>query len=121
MPIAGRKKIEFDLAEVERLAQTMDSDKEIALALGISEDTLGRRKRDSADFADAIKKGKAKGRAFVGGKLMEKIADGDTAAMIFYLKAKAGWKEKQEITGSFTSEVPEGLLAIKKAYIEANK
>ena len=99
----------------------MDSDKEIALALGISEDTLGRRKRDSADFADAIKKGKAKGKAFVGGKLMEKIADGDTAAMIFYLKAKAGWKEKQEITGSFTSEVPEGLLAIKKAYIEANK
>lgn len=96
-----RQEIPIDLKKVEEYAQVCDSEAEIALALGISQDTLTRRKKAYADFAEAIKRGKAKANVFVGGKLMQKIKDGDTTAMIFYLKSRCGWKEtsRQEITG----------------------
>lgn len=98
----GRKPIEIDLKKVEEYAQVCDSEEEIARALGISQATLTRRKQDSDDFAEAIKKGRAKANIFVGGKLMEKIKDGDTASIIFYLKTRAGWKEtnRTELTGA---------------------
>lgn len=97
----ARTPIPIDLAKVENFAQYCDSEEEIALALGISQDTLTRRKQDSADFAEAIKRGRAKANVFVGGKLMEKIKAGDTASIIFYMKARAGWRDTQrtELTG----------------------
>ena len=53
------------------------------------------------NFATAIKKGKAKANAFVGGKLMALIREGNPAATIFYMKSRCGWKEtdRKEITG----------------------
>lgn len=64
-----RPRIQIDLEKVEQLAQVCDNEEEIALALGISYRTLRNRKKDFANFATAIKKGKAKANAFVGGKL----------------------------------------------------
>lgn len=95
------KMIEVDLKKVEEYAQACDSEEEIALALGISYSTLRRRKADSEQFEQAIKRGKAKANVFVGGMLMKKIKSGDTTAMIFYLKSRCGWKEttRQEISG----------------------
>lgn len=74
---------------------------QIAAALGISERTLRSRKGEIADFADAIKRGKAKGIALVTNKLMESIKGGNMTGMIFFLKTQAGWKETnvQEHTG----------------------
>lgn len=95
-------RIQIDLKKVEEYAQVCDSEEEIALALGISYATLQRRKKDFEEFAEAIKRGKAKANVFVGGKLMQKIKDGDTASTIFYLKARCGWREidRREITGA---------------------
>lgn len=97
-----KPRIPIDLAEVERLAQVCDNEEEIALALGISYRTLQNRKKDFANFATAIKKGKAKANAFVGGKLMNLIKEGNPAAIIFYMKSRCGWREtvRQEITGA---------------------
>lgn len=92
-----RTKIEIDLKKVEEYAQVCDSEQEIALALGISQDTFTRRKKDRADFAEALKRGKAKANIFVGGKLMELIKNGNVAATIFYLKSRCGWTEKQDV------------------------
>ncbi|MFC1079591.1 antitoxin Xre-like helix-turn-helix domain-containing protein [Pasteurella multocida] len=92
-----KPKIEIDLDTVEKLSANGLTQQQIADALGISERTLRNRKSNSADFADAIKRGKAKGIAFVTNKLMEQIKSGNTTAMIFFLKSQAGWKEKQEI------------------------
>ena len=91
-----RPRIQIDLEKVEQLAQVCDNEEEIALALGIS-----YRKKDFANFATAIKKGKAKANAFVGGKLMSLIREGNPAATIFYMKSRCGWKEtdRKEITG----------------------
>ncbi len=97
----SRQKIPIDLKKVEEYAQVCDSEEEIALALGVSQATLIRRKKTYDDFANAIKRGKAKANVFVGGKLMQKIKDGDTASIIFYLKSRCGWREgnRTELSG----------------------
>lgn len=96
-----RTKIEIDLKKVEEYAQICDNEEEIALALGISYSTLKNRKREFTQFATAIKRGKAKANAFVGGKLMQLVREGNPTATIFYMKARCGWKdvERKEITG----------------------
>lgn len=120
----ARREIPIDLKKVEEYAQLCDNEAEIALALGISQDTLTRRKQTRADFAEAIKRGKAKANIFVGGKLMQKIKAGDTASIIFYLKTRCGWKETQKIEADVKArgEIPEGLPAMyAKLKKEASK
>lgn len=90
----GRKKIEIDIAEVERLAGLGLTQEEIALSLGISERTLYENKAKSAEFAEAIKSGKAKTKRTVTNKLMEKIEDGDLGAIIWYEKTRLGFNDK---------------------------
>lgn len=90
------RKIEIDLAKVESLAAQGLTEEQIADALGISPRTLTNRKRDSADFADSIKRGKAKGIAVVTSKLMEQVKSGNVTAMIFFLKTRGGWSERQD-------------------------
>ena len=96
-----KPKIHIDLKQVESLAANGLTQEQIASALGISERTLRSRKGEIADFANAIKRGKAKGIALVTNKLMESIKGGNMTGMIFFLKTQAGWKETnvQEHTG----------------------
>lgn len=82
-----------DLKLVEKLAAQGITQKQIAANLRISEDTLGRRKKDNADFAEAIKRGQALGVVYVTSELMKQIKAGNTTATIFFLKCQAGWKE----------------------------
>ena len=97
-----KPKIKIDLAKVESLAANGLTQEQIACALGISEQTFYKRKRDNIEFIDAIKRGKAKGIALVTNKLMESIKGGNMTGMIFFLKTQAGWKETnvQEHTGA---------------------
>ena len=103
-----KPKIHIDLKQVESLAANGLTQEQIAAALGISESTLTKRKRESADFTDAIKRGKAKGIALVTNKLMESIKGGNMTGMIFFLKTQAGWKETnvQEHTGANGADLP---------------
>ena len=43
------------------------------------------------------RKGKAKAVMSVSEKLMDKINNGDTTSIIFYLKCQAGWKDKDNV------------------------
>lgn len=97
-----KPKIQIDLAKVEQFAQVCDNEEEIALALGVSYSTLLNRKKESEDFREAIKRGKAKANVFVGGRLMSLIKEGNAAATIFWMKAKCGWREtnRTELTGA---------------------
>lgn len=108
----ARKEIPIDLEKVEEYAQVCDSEEEIAIALGISYRTLQRRKKDFVEFGEAIKRGKAKANIFVGGKLMQKIKEGDTASTIFYLKSRCGWREvnRTEVTGKDGGPVSQNVV-----------
>lgn len=59
----------------------------IADILGIDEKTLRLYYREELDVS------KAKANATIGGALFNKAKGGDTAAMIFWMKTQAGWKE----------------------------
>lgn len=101
-----KPKIEIDLAKVEALAANGLTQQQIADSLGISERTLYKNKKENAEIAEAIKRGRNKGIAYVTNALMSKIKSGNVTAMIFYLKTQAGWKETNvnEITGTVVNQ-----------------
>lgn len=100
-----KPKIEIDLAKVEELASRLLSKEQIAISLGISERTLYTNQKESADFAEAIKRGRERGVATVANKLVESAIEGNTTAQIFILKTHGGqdWKDKQDV--NLTGEV----------------
>ncbi|QDP52878.1 MAG: hypothetical protein Unbinned4512contig1001_16 [Prokaryotic dsDNA virus sp.] len=101
------EKKEINLEKVEKLAAIGLSEQQIAESLGISRSTITRRKRDDDAFAAALRAGKAAGIAAVTNALFE-AATGEkpnTSAQIFYLKNRAGWKDKQDIDANLTGDV----------------
>lgn len=71
-----------------QLHTTVGTDQEtIARVLGIDAKTLRKYYRDELDIS------RAKANATIGGALFNKAKSGDTAAMIFWMKTQAGWKE----------------------------
>jgi hypothetical protein len=69
------------------------------MVLGIGESTLYEKQIDFPEFAEAIKRGRGQGIVSVTNALYQKaIVDKDNTAMIFYLKNRAGWVDKQETT-----------------------
>jgi len=65
----------------------------IARTLGISPSTLYKKKAQFAEISEAIKNGAAEGEAVVSSKLFERAKAGNVVAMIFWLKARHGWRE----------------------------
>lgn len=63
---------------------------DIARVLDIDAKTLRLHYRDELDLAIA------KSNATIGGALFNKAKGGDTAAMIFWMKTRAKWREVQE-------------------------
>ena len=61
---------------------------DIALVLGISDDTLVKY------YKPELEKGRIEANAAVAGTLFEKAKQGDTSSMIFWLKTRAQWSEK---------------------------
>src|SRR5690349_20345849 len=60
----SRKRVEINLAELEKLASLLATDEEIAQWFGVSPKTIQRRKRSSAEFRRALETGRAKGDGF---------------------------------------------------------
>ena len=81
--------------EVYKLSRVGTRHEDIAILLGFSEDTLAKYYRKELD------KGRIEANAAIAGTLFEKAKQGDTAAMLFWLKTRAGWHEKNttELTG----------------------
>jgi hypothetical protein len=101
-----------------RLHATVGTDQPtIARVIGIDPKTMRKHYRDELDIS------KAKANATVGGALFNKAKGGDTAAMIFWMKTQAGWREKTDInhTSDDGSMSPRDMTdAQLQAFIEAN-
>lgn len=76
----------------------------IARVLGIDPKTLRKYYRDELDLSAA------KANATIGGALFNKAKGGDTGAMCFWMKTRAGWKEtvSTEVSGA----EPDGSIGV---------
>ena len=95
-----RPRIELDISRVEELAAQGLSQAEICLVLGISEDTLSRRKHDTAAIADAIKRGRAKAASEISNTLYLMAKGGDLGAIVWYEKTRRGLSDRQSVEHS---------------------
>ena len=114
MTMKTKPRIEIDLQKVEHYASLGLTQQQIADALGISRTTLQGRIRDSELFEQAIKRGQAKGVAFVASRLLEKVKERDTASIIFFLKTKGGYKETQKVEMTADVKTTEVELTAKQ-------
>ena len=97
----GRTRIEFNLKEVEDAAAEGLNESEVGARLGVSLDTIQRRKKDNAEFAAAMKTGRARAHAAVSSRLMSLIKKGNLGAIVWYEKTRKGYSDRvqQEMTG----------------------
>ena len=79
----------------------------IADILGIDDKTLRKYYREELDQAEA------RANATIGGALFNKAKSGDTAAMIFWMKTRARWRETTNLdhTSSDGSMSPRDVSA----------
>ena len=69
---------------------------QIADYLGISRPVFFDILNRDEEVSLLYKKGRVEGHNIVAGKLMDKIQQGDTTAMIFYLKTQSKWSNDKE-------------------------
>ncbi len=85
----------IDPKELENLGRLKLTNQQIAERLGMCERSFYIHLKKHPELAQIIRISKRKTDEFVIGKLMKLINDGNVAATIFYLKVKAGWREKK--------------------------
>ena len=96
---AGRKKIEFDLELIKFYASRGLNLNQIADCLNVSPHTILRRKKDSVNFANAIRAGRSSALLDVSNSLYENAKSGNIQAQQFFLKNigdDGQWSEKEQ-------------------------
>ena len=99
--------IEIDLEKLYNLAKIGLSEEQIAVSLGVSLTTIARRKRDDDTFAKTLKAGKQRGIDAVTNSLFESATaeKPNTSAQIFFLKDRAGWRDKTEVDANVSGDI----------------
>ena len=99
--------IEIDLEKLYNLAKIGLSEEQIAVSLGVSLTTIARRKRDDDTFATTLKAGKQRGIDAVTNSLFESATaeKPNTSAQIFFLKNRAGWRDKTEVDANVSGDI----------------
>ena len=103
----ARTRLPLDLTKVEEYAREGHTEANIARLLGVSQDTITRRKQDSADFADAMERGRQAAHSDVSNALFRQAKRGNVAAIVWYEKTRRGFSDRvaQEISGPDGSPV----------------
>jgi len=78
----------------------------IARILGIDKKTLIKHYRDELDL------GMDKANASIGGALFNKAKAGDTAAMIFWMKTRARWRETIDLSSTDGTMTPPSVIRL---------
>src|SRR5580704_12355278 len=84
----------LDLEEIEDLAAKGLTLEQIAAALSIDVRTLYNHRKKFREVGEAINRGAANGIAMIANKLFEAANNGNVTAQIFFLKARAGWRDQ---------------------------
>lgn len=91
MPRPKHEPTEANRQVVRQYATMGVTQEDLARVLGIDAKTLRLYYRDELDLSTI------KANVAIGGSLFNKAKSGDTASMIFWMKTRAGWREKQDI------------------------
>ncbi|HSH51968.1 MAG TPA: hypothetical protein VK982_09635 [Bacteroidales bacterium] len=107
-----KKLSEKDIIQLEGLASVLNME-QIAHFYGMTRKTLYSVMERQPEAEIAMRKGKAKAIAAIGRSLILQAKEGNTAAMMFYLKTQAGWRETNHtVLGS------DGTLPDQKEKVE---
>lgn len=114
--VGGRKKWEPDLARIEELAANGLTQEQIAKACGIHPNNFATRKWKDDELRDAITRGQARGIGEVANALFENATKNkNVAAQIFFLKARAKWRDNEVELGMTVDDIAKALIAQAKA------
>lgn len=96
----ANKKIDITDEMIKRAEEAASkglNKEQVAYRIGIGKTKLYEEIKDNTELADAIKRGNMKAIEDVTNALYETAMSGNTTAQIFFLKNKAGWRDRQEI------------------------
>lgn len=96
MPPKARALNAEELSQVEALASVLTSE-QIADYFGIGRTTFYDIMERQPEVSERYKRGRAKAVGSVAKGLLQKAQSGDNAAMMFYLKTQAGWRESHHV------------------------
>lgn len=91
-PGAGRKRVNIDLIELEKLASLQCTDEEMAAFFGVSTRTIENRRKQS-EYAEAMRRGKAKGRISVRRAQMKLVEAGNATMGVWLGKQLLGQRD----------------------------
>lgn len=99
------------------------TDEEIADAFEVNVATIYRWRGKYQEFCEALKIGKDEADARVERSLYQKAINGDTTAMIFWLKNRRSdvWRDKTEVTHNHVHEMDDDQIRREIAQIVAGK
>ena len=89
---SGRKIIDIDLLELEKLCSIGCTDKELAAFFGVSTRTIEKRRKHS-EFLEAMERGQAKGCISLRRCQMKSAEKGNAAMLIWLGKQRLGQRD----------------------------
>lgn len=93
-----KKKFYPDLTHVENLAALSCTDNELAAVYEVCQKTIQREKQDNPSFAEAVERGRNRGKVSLRRKQMEAAQGGNVTMLIWLGKQLLGQSEKSDIT-----------------------
>lgn len=105
------------LAKIQRLAGLGLTQEQISLALGYAKGWVAAHKMKDPELAMAVDQGKSVAISLVANALFETARKGNVTAQIFFLKARAGWREDQYVHADIQSAV--SVRSMSDAELEA--
>ena len=111
----GRKAINLDHNEIERLAGMGLNERQICASLGINPSTLTRKKHIKS-IKHALEKGRAKAIAQVSSKLFDNAMEGKETSAIFFLKNRDpdNWKDRNILETNHTINLSHVINSAKE-------
>lgn len=96
-PYTAKERKALKAEFLEAMEQSMGMLTTSARRVGISKETVSNWREADTDFDTAIKEIYDRNKEYVEGQLMTAIKNGNVASMMFYLKCKGGYQEKQHL------------------------
>ena len=104
-PFTAEERKQLKKAFLEAFEESKGMTTTSCIRIGISKETLCNWREKDKQFDEQVKAIQEKNKEWVEGKLMTLVENNNTAAIMFYLKCKGGYQEKQKIELEHKGEI----------------